>query len=172
MIKTKRNILYFTLFSIVFFLAGMGQGQAAQVLQSSSLTEPGAQIANQIKPKKKKAVKSAKKKIKKVKTKKAQKIKKVKTDKKKVAQKVKSKKVKKAVKKAKAVKKNRVNKKIRNKISQKKSKTKAKLAGSKRKTANKAYRQCAAITQDGSRCKRNAAPGSKYCWQHKNYRKK
>ena len=27
-------------------------------------------------------------------------------------------------------------------------------------------RQCAAITKKGTRCKRNAAPGSIYCWQH------
>ena len=26
--------------------------------------------------------------------------------------------------------------------------------------------QCAAITQKGTRCKRKASPGSKYCWQH------
>jgi hypothetical protein len=26
--------------------------------------------------------------------------------------------------------------------------------------------QCAAATQKGSRCKRNASPGSSYCWQH------
>jgi hypothetical protein len=26
--------------------------------------------------------------------------------------------------------------------------------------------QCAAITKKGTRCKRLAAPGSKYCWQH------
>lgn len=28
-------------------------------------------------------------------------------------------------------------------------------------------RRCAAITQNGTRCKRQAAPGSIYCWQHK-----
>jgi hypothetical protein len=27
--------------------------------------------------------------------------------------------------------------------------------------------QCAAITQDGTQCKREAEAGSKYCWQHK-----
>jgi hypothetical protein len=27
-------------------------------------------------------------------------------------------------------------------------------------------RQCAATTKKGARCKRNAAPGSIYCWQH------
>jgi hypothetical protein len=27
-------------------------------------------------------------------------------------------------------------------------------------------RQCAATTTKGTRCKRNAAPGSIYCWQH------
>ncbi len=29
-------------------------------------------------------------------------------------------------------------------------------------------RQCEAITKKGTRCKRNAKEGSKYCWQHKN----
>jgi hypothetical protein len=28
-------------------------------------------------------------------------------------------------------------------------------------------RRCAAITQDGDRCKRKAADDSIYCWQHK-----
>ena len=28
-------------------------------------------------------------------------------------------------------------------------------------------KQCAAITKKGTRCKRNAEEGSKYCWQHK-----
>jgi len=28
-------------------------------------------------------------------------------------------------------------------------------------------KQCAATTQEGNRCKRNAADGSIYCWQHK-----
>ncbi|MGD0581503.1 MAG: DNA/RNA non-specific endonuclease [Bacteroidales bacterium] len=28
------------------------------------------------------------------------------------------------------------------------------------------YRQCAAITKAGTRCKRQALPGSDYCWQH------
>jgi endonuclease G, mitochondrial len=28
------------------------------------------------------------------------------------------------------------------------------------------YRQCAAITKSGTRCKRAAMPGSDYCWQH------
>lgn len=27
-------------------------------------------------------------------------------------------------------------------------------------------RQCAATTKAGTRCKRNASPGSAYCWQH------
>lgn len=27
--------------------------------------------------------------------------------------------------------------------------------------------QCAAITKKGHRCKRDAAEGSNYCWQHK-----
>lgn len=27
-------------------------------------------------------------------------------------------------------------------------------------------KQCAAITKDGTRCKRLAAEGSIYCWQH------
>ncbi len=27
--------------------------------------------------------------------------------------------------------------------------------------------RCAATTKKGTRCKRNAAPGSRYCWQHK-----
>ena len=26
--------------------------------------------------------------------------------------------------------------------------------------------RCKAITKSGNRCKRNAQPGSKYCWQH------
>ena len=26
--------------------------------------------------------------------------------------------------------------------------------------------QCAALTQEGAQCKRNAAEGSKFCWQH------
>jgi len=30
-----------------------------------------------------------------------------------------------------------------------------------------ASRQCAAITKKGTRCKRNAEPGSIYCWQHR-----
>lgn len=30
-------------------------------------------------------------------------------------------------------------------------------------------RQCEAITQKGKRCKRNAEPGSKYCWQHRTH---
>ena len=28
-------------------------------------------------------------------------------------------------------------------------------------------KQCSAITKKGTRCKRNAEEGSKYCWQHK-----
>jgi hypothetical protein len=36
-------------------------------------------------------------------------------------------------------------------------------ASSKSKSAS---RQCAAITKKGTRCKRRAAPGSIYCWQH------
>ena len=28
-------------------------------------------------------------------------------------------------------------------------------------------RQCAAITKNGTRCKRKAEPGSIYCWQHR-----
>jgi endonuclease G len=27
-------------------------------------------------------------------------------------------------------------------------------------------KQCAAMTKKGTRCKRNAESGSKYCWQH------
>jgi hypothetical protein len=30
-----------------------------------------------------------------------------------------------------------------------------------------ASRQCAAITKNGTRCKRRAEPGSIYCWQHR-----
>ena len=30
-----------------------------------------------------------------------------------------------------------------------------------------AFRQCKAITKKGTRCTRQAAPGSDYCWQHK-----
>lgn len=30
-----------------------------------------------------------------------------------------------------------------------------------------ASRQCAATTKKGTRCKRNAEPGSIYCWQHR-----
>jgi putative hemolysin len=29
-----------------------------------------------------------------------------------------------------------------------------------------AAEQCQAITQKGRQCRRNASPGSKYCWQH------
>ena len=31
--------------------------------------------------------------------------------------------------------------------------------------------QCGAITQKGTQCKRMAKSGSKYCWQHQNYKK-
>jgi hypothetical protein len=34
--------------------------------------------------------------------------------------------------------------------------------------AQEAGGRCAAITKSGKRCKRNAAPGSAYCWQHQN----
>jgi hypothetical protein len=33
-------------------------------------------------------------------------------------------------------------------------------------TEQPATTQCAATTQKGARCKRNASPGSQYCWQH------
>ena len=32
--------------------------------------------------------------------------------------------------------------------------------------------RCEAITQKGTRCKRSAKDGSKYCWQHQNYQSK
>jgi hypothetical protein len=31
--------------------------------------------------------------------------------------------------------------------------------------------QCEALTKKGTRCKRKAMPGSRYCWQHQNYDK-
>jgi hypothetical protein len=34
------------------------------------------------------------------------------------------------------------------------------------KSATDKPRQCAATTTKGTRCKRNASPGSIYCWQH------
>ena len=30
--------------------------------------------------------------------------------------------------------------------------------------------QCAAVTEDGVQCKRQAEENSKYCWQHANYK--
>ena len=30
--------------------------------------------------------------------------------------------------------------------------------------------QCAALTSKGVECKRNAQAGSKFCWQHQNYK--
>ncbi len=170
MSNSKRNIKHLGFFVILFLVAGLGQGQAAQMTQPALLTNSGTQITTQVKPKKKKVkkktVKSAKKKIKKAKakshSKKTKTVKKVKTTQMKTAKNVKS-----GVKKSKKIK--RINS---NKITTNKSKIKTKVTGSKRKNIKKSTRQCAAITQDGMRCKRLAAPGSKYCWQHKNYRKK
>jgi len=39
--------------------------------------------------------------------------------------------------------------------------------GSTSTTRQSVSKQCAAITKKGTRCKRKAAPGSIYCWQHK-----
>lgn len=33
-----------------------------------------------------------------------------------------------------------------------------------------ASHQCEALTTKGTRCKRNAVSGSRYCWQHQNYK--
>ena len=38
------------------------------------------------------------------------------------------------------------------------------------KTADEPH-QCEAYTKKGTRCKRKAMPGSRYCWQHQNYQK-
>lgn len=41
------------------------------------------------------------------------------------------------------------------------------VPGYKRKEVNVTYRgRCCAITKKGTRCKRKASAGSKYCWQH------
>ncbi|OGU41146.1 MAG: hypothetical protein A2315_04855 [Ignavibacteria bacterium RIFOXYB2_FULL_35_12] len=44
--------------------------------------------------------------------------------------------------------------------------SKTKTSIDKKSSSETSSGRCQAITQKGTQCKRNAKPGSKYCWQH------
>ncbi len=139
MFKKNLNTLLFTLAFSALLLVGANPLRAASGSTDSSPDAPIVKTVDQKKPKKKAKSKAVKK------TKSAKKGKKIKQAKKKAA-------TKKGVKRA----------------SRKKMKSGSKKASTAKRTVrDKSKRQCAAKTAEGARCKRNAAPDSKYCWQHK-----
>ena len=157
MFKKNLTSLFLSVSFTLLFLFG------ASPVKASSLTEPVVKMSTQTKPKKKvknKAVKNAKSAKKKSRAKKGKNIK---TAAKKGTAKAEGKKTVKSVKKQKTA-----AAKGAKRAAQKKMKKNGKKGSTAPKTVReKSKRQCAATTAQGIRCKRNAAPGSKYCWQHR-----